>query len=236
MGRIKTPSRIQAEARQHVRAYPSRTIDIDITVRIDLDHFDRRPNESRQERLFRLVAQEHPTKEVFNVVVRHAVAREGEQVVLVDAHEDPDDKCEHVSLCTLVVKHGRPDLLRELLCNIVDDNALRRRMVVTHTMVVEVWTWESWDVWQGLRRTRSWNGSTALHAAIRQKDADSVRLLLLWDGERLVHAHTEDNESPLSLAVNLGWMGALGEDAGLDIVKALLQYSPEEQVRQHSHA
>jgi hypothetical protein len=239
MGRIKTPSRIQAEAEAEavvpvypMHATPSRTVVISVTVRMDTDIFQLLPTESRTERLFRLVAMEHPTVEVFSYVVRHVVAWEGESVALVHAHKDPADDKYKLGLCSMLAKHGRPDLLRELLCNLVDDNGLRRLMVMTPTIVMGR---DGPSVWQGLTWNLSWNGSVALHEAVRSKDADSARLLLWWDGETQVLRQTEEGVTPLWLAVELDRAGHLDQDSGLDIVKVLLQFVPDEQVRQHLH-
>lgn len=92
---------------------------------------------------------------------------EEQQRVLVEAHVDPTDG-EKVSLCTLAVKHSRPDILKKLLNKTAQSDGLRSAMVLTPTSAPE---------------RGNWHGTVAMHQAVQCGDAASVRLLLQHSGE-----------------------------------------------------
>ena len=79
-------------------------------------------------------------------------------------------------------------------------------------------------------------GGIALHKAVLFKDLESATVLLQHAGGSQVLHKDGDGRTPLYLAVTRGGLGHLDEDAGLEIVKALLQYEPVAQVRQQQHA
>jgi hypothetical protein len=180
--------------------------------------------ETRVQRAFRLV-RENPTAAVFLHFVQHVLAHEATHLLLEMAHVDPEDPSEMVGLLTLCVKALRPDLVRMLLVDLrMIDQRVRESMVMVPT-----------------KKTAPTSGAVvvggiALHKAVQFKDLESATVLLQHAGGRQVLHKDGDGRTPLYLAVTRGGLGHLDEDAGLEIVKALLQYEPVAQVRQQQHA